>query len=471
MDEICKRIDICESSVGKEYLYLSLHRLMLSQDNLKERSDKAEYIRADVKHTGRIQKIFKDLGRSKKISFKDYIFRLSELEEKSNIKHIILGILLLIAIGLIFIRPLIGVAALVVMFIINILDYFKEKGKIEGYFLCVKYLCRMVQCAGRFAKIGFDGTPFENDAKRAAELYRSFGDVSRGSWLITTSVSGSLVDVVMDYIRMLFHVDLIKFNSSLKKIIQKSEEVNELYDLLGEIELAFCIAKLRDDLDIWCIPQFDHHTSYEKHLEFKDIYHLLIEKPVTNSLETDRSILLTGSNASGKSTFLKSIAISQIFAQTIYTCPAREYKTDYCKVISSMALNDNILGNESYFVVEIRSIKRIFDAIGDVPVMCFIDEVLRGTNTKERIAASTVILKHMTDDNVLAFAATHDIELTELLEDYMTNYHFSENVEDGMVMFDYKLKEGPSDSRNAIRLLDMYGFDEHIVKEAYFLAK
>ena len=201
------------------------------------------------------------------------------------------------------------------------------------------------------------------------------------------------------------------------------------------------------------------------------MYHPLLNDPVKNSLRTDRSILLTGSNASGKSTFLKAMAINQIFAQTIYTCLADSFQTAFYKVISSMALTDNILGEESYFIVEIKSLKRIFDELeADIPVMAFVDEVLRGTNTTERIAASSQILKKLSHENAMIFAATHDIELTRILENDMTNYHFSEYIENDQVLFDYLIKKGPSTSRNAIKLLKVYGYDQELVDSAETMA-
>ena len=135
-----------------------------------------------------------------------------------------------------------------------------------------------------------------------------------------------------------------------------------------------------------------------------------------------------------------------------------------------MALTDNILGNESYFIVEIKSLKRILDAVDDhqgaVPVMCFIDEVLRGTNTKERIAASSQILRNLSGRNALCLAATHDIELTSLLSDNMDNYHFEEYVKGNDVNFDYKIKKGPAMTHNAIKLMQSYGFDRDITENA-----
>lgn len=468
MDEVLKIVDTSTSSVGHEYIRRALTRLCLDEDILKERSVQADHLRSNTSLTARLRKIFTELGITKKVSFRDHIFKLNEVKGQSNILHIILALLLLAAIALLFVNPLTGIIALVVMFAVNISTYFAFKSKIEAYFICVKYLVSMVVAARKITVLKLYGTPFEGYAEDLKRLSGIFASVKRGSWLITNSVSGSLVDVIMDYVRMLFHVDLIKFNNMRKVAMDHSEEIDELYTILGEIELDISICDLRMRFPGYCIPEFKTDMSRPA-VSFTDIKHPLINDAVGNSLTADRSVLLTGSNASGKSTFLKSVAIGQIFAQTLYTCLASDYYTGFYKVISSMALNDNILDNESYFVVEVKSLKRIFDELGDIPVMCFVDEVLRGTNTKERIAASTVILKTLSSENALVFAATHDIELTGLLADHMTNYHFSETVTD-TVTFDYKLKEGPSTSRNAIRLLEMYGFDPEIIKEATELA-
>lgn len=101
------------------------------------------------------------------------------------------------------------------------------------------------------------------------------------------------------------------------------------------------------------------------------------------------------------------MALSQILAQTIYTVPADSYQTDFYAVYTSMALRDDLATSSSYFMVEIKSLKRIIDAGKEKkhPVMCFVDEVLRGTNTVERIAASTEILKSLTEDHIFSFAA------------------------------------------------------------------
>ena len=119
-------------------------------------------------------------------------------------------------------------------------------------------------------------------------------------------------------------------------------------------------------------------------------------------------------------------------------------------------------------IVEIRSLKRILDAAGErrTPVLCFVDEVLRGTNTVERIAAATQILIRLAESGTLGFAATHDIEMTELLKEYYDNYHFEEVIRDGDILFPYQLLPGKASTRNAIRLLQMMGYEEQIIKKA-----
>ena len=138
-----------------------------------------------------------------------------------------------------------------------------------------------------------------------------------------------------------------------------------------------------------------------------------------------------------------------------------------------MALKDNIQSSESYFIVEIKSLKRILDAVNQdkTPVLCFVDEVLRGTNTVERIAASSRILQSFADSGVMCFAATHDIELTHMLEHLYSNYHFKEDVKDNDVIFNYRLYEGRAVSRNAIKLLGVLGYDENVITKADETAK
>ncbi|MDE6675096.1 MAG: hypothetical protein K2K19_09850, partial [Acetatifactor sp.] len=214
----------------------------------------------------------------------------------------------------------------------------------------------------------------------------------------------------------------------------------------------------------WCRPCLRGDV-----LSAEQLYHPLIDNPVKNSITAPRGVLLTGSNASGKSTFLKTVALGALMAQTLNMVPADAYSAPRFRIYSSMSLRDDLESGESYYIVEIKSLKRILDAMkedSDCPVLCFVDEVLRGTNTVERIAAATQILLSLTGENILCFAATHDIELTELLSGQYDNYHFEEEIRDGDILFNYTLREGRASSRNAIRLLEIMGYEQSIIQRA-----
>ena len=106
------------------------------------------------------------------------------------------------------------------------------------------------------------------------------------------------------------------------------------------------------------------------------------------------------------------------------------------------------------------------DFVKKYPCTCYIDEILRGTNTIERIAASASVLEYLHSQDCLCVAASHDIELTKILADKFDNYHFCEQVTDNEITFDYKIKNGASTTRNAVKLLDHMAFDESIVNKA-----
>lgn len=268
-----------------------------------------------------------------------------------------------------------------------------------------------------------------------------------------------------EVLSLFFLREVRTFERINKTLYKNINELKKLYDYVGEIDSLIAVASFRIAINEYCTPSFNLNGN--KEINFKDIYHPLINEPVKNSLDVNKSLLITGSNASGKSTFLRTLAINVLFAQTIYTVFAKKYISSFMKLYTSMALKDNIINNESYYMVEIKSLKRILDNINEnIPVLCFVDEILRGTNTIERISASSEILNHLSQENCLCVAATHDIELTYILKNSFLNCHFQEKVKDNNIIFDYKLYKGRSSTRNAIKILSIIGYDEGIIEKA-----
>jgi DNA mismatch repair ATPase MutS len=298
-----------------------------------------------------------------------------------------------------------------------------------------------------------------------------FGEL-RGNYAVFKSLKANMspmtlkslgpVEFIAEYFKMIFLTDIRRYNRVMNKIYNESEAFHKLYKGFGEVDLAICVLSFRKSLKAFCRPSFEKAHS----VAFKGIYHPLLDDAVTNDGLVARHSLITGPNASGKSTFIKAIAVNSILAQTIFTCTADEYTIAHSLVMTSMAVRDDIMAGDSYFITEIKSLKRVLDKIEQVPCTCFIDEILRGTNTIERIAASSAILKHLVGRDCLCMAASHDIELTKIMEGIYDNYHFSEKVESGGVSFDFKLKDGAANTKNAIRLLGFMGYDDAIVEAA-----
>lgn len=486
MDEIYMLLNQTSCAMGEEYLYDMLRRPLLENETLVERERLIEFFRSNEEIRVKLQLAFAKIGKFPRISLYEYYNRAKDVAVRSVIPDILQAILLLVSIIVTFIKPQIGGVGIVVMLSVNVTTYFARKKLVEPYLQVLGYLVRLT---GQVKELRTVKAPEVSVyLEQIISASQSFSGFRRGAWLIASgsSMSGDLGDIIMDYIRILFHVDLMKFSGMMADIRAHQKELDSIYETIGFLDSCMAAASFREYLGDWSVPKLEKGYAG---IEADELYHPLLSDPVKNTIHTEKSVLLTGSNASGKSTFLKTLAVNAILSQTIGTAVCDSYRGGFFRIYSSMALTDNLFGGESYYMVEIKSLKRILDAAEvdanataqhttdtvadsaadmttESPVLCFIDEVLRGTNTLERIAASSQILSVLAEKPVLAFAATHDLELTHILAKQYANYHFSEEVLEQDIHFDYLLKEGRAQSRNAIKLLDLLGFSKDITEAA-----
>ncbi|MFA9375838.1 MAG: hypothetical protein ACERKZ_03690 [Lachnotalea sp.] len=465
MDAIFMLLNNTNSSIGEQYLYYMLRTPRFKKEELQERKRVIDYLEQNEEVRIKMQCMYGAIGRTGSYSLSDYIYNLAELDSQSNLKHygmLALGISSIIAALTI---PIYGVLIVIGVLILNISQYYKNKSVVEPYFVSIAYINSLLVGADTFVKTM--PAEFKAYTEKARELKDHFKKFKKNAKWVNAGkkATGSVEDVLFDYIKIFFHIDLIKFNNMLADVKAKIDDINSLIETMGCIEAYIAIASFRGTREYYSIPELSNEKS--ESFILTDVYHPMIHNPVVNSMKEEKSVLITGSNASGKSTFLKTVAINAVLAQTIYMTMSKRYSANFYRVYSSMALTDNLMSNESYYIVEIKSLKRILDASKDeTPILCFIDEVLRGTNTIERIAASAQILKSLNKEQVMCFAATHDIELTHILGNVFNNYHFEEEVKDNDILFNYELRNGRATSRNAIKLLSIIGYDKEIIEEA-----
>ncbi len=479
LDDLYKRIDATRSAAGEEYLYQVLRTPAASKDLQDAQLPmSAVSFYQDKEHEEirlQTQAALTALGHAGRYSLYDYLGLLDQLGKRSNAKNYLALALPILALGSMYLSVPFGMLFLIVVLIANLLTYFQEKREIEPYIVSFQYLLRLLHCGDTLGTLGARPDALKRDFETMATTCRSFARFRRFSSLAMSGGrgnGGNPLDLILDYLRILFHLDLIKFNNMLGEVQARRADIDVLLTIIGRIDAVISVASFQMSLPVSCAPTFTEHET--PHLCVQGLVHPLLTNAVPNDVCADRSVLLTGSNASGKSTFLKAVAIASLLAQTLGLVPATTYEASRFRIYSSMALRDNMKEGDSYFMVEIKSLKRITDAAANgsihLPVLCFIDEVLRGTNTIERIAASAEILGNLVETKrVLCFAATHDIELTDLLGAY-ENHHFEEEIRevDGKtdVVFSYKLQDGKAKSRNAIALLSQIGFDSDVTKRA-----
>lgn len=464
LQEVYRSLNHSLTSPGSEYTYAALRFPQFDETLLQKRSLTADFFDTHEKERLDAQMVLSDIGHLKEISMYDSLYGIRNWKGDTTWLHPLLCILFFMALGAaVYSERWAPIVILVA--VINIIVYFMRRPEMKSYLAIFKYIISMLKALRKLEKI-LPEVP-EEDRERIRSVHKAFDSLKRANAVINES-NGDLLSMLMDYINMVLHLDLIAFNIMAKRVRQHTDEIRLMYELIGELELAINVASYRRALAISARPV--RTAEGKPFLKAIRLVHPLVTEAVPNDFELRESVLVTGSNASGKSTFLKAVAVNVILSQTIDTVAAEAFESSYFQVMSSMALRDNLFAKESYYMVEIKSLRRIVDAPQDVPLLCLVDEILRGTNTLERISASSVILKELSMSNCLCLAATHDIELTWILEGIYRNVHFRETVENGDVIFDYRLYPGRSETRNAIVLLGVVGFSDSIIRQANAVA-
>nr|WP_307992068.1 hypothetical protein [uncultured Niameybacter sp.] len=464
MDEVFTRISHTESIIGESYLYDRLHYLHF---DVKELEEFEKYVNVmDENETIRLS-IQSRLSQFDKGTWNGIPLYLFKVDEKSSYYKPIygmMGILPIISLLSLLSDVKLGMLLVVAMMVVNGCIHYKYARSLSYEMDGLNAVYLLLKCAKKISMLQEDSlSPICRELKENCSKLESILSLEGRFFLSTNTDLGILQEylgiITLSHLRI-HH----KFLTLLKK---ETKALQNIYAILGMLESSIAVASYRRSVDYWCTPTF----GTDKTLEVEELYHPLIEDPVSHSVKLTKNAIITGSNASGKSTFVKSLAINGILGQSIHTVLAERFVAPLSYYMTSMAISDNILTDESYYIAEIRSLKRIIDAIQHYPFcICFIDEILKGTNTIERIAASSAILKHLNTLNCLCLSASHDIELTQMLENSYHNYHFREIIEDSQIKFDYKIYKGPSTTRNAIKLLEVMNYDESIIYDANHLA-
>ena len=464
IDELFMYVDRTHSKVGQQYLYHKLRTITpdTQQTELNEKLitelSKNEAFRISVQK--QLEKLnHKDayyittLFQDKHISRPQWFWAIQLLAFAS------LASLLLTFFKAIFFVPLL------VIFCINfVLHYWNKKNPVQYVASIPQLLCLNAIAANLYAEPLFK--EINPDLPKAIKIINEIK--SRMSFFqLEAKLQGEFEVIawfVFETFKTMFLLEPLLLFGVLKRLDTKRAEIESVFSFVGHIDMLISIASLRKGLHTYCLPDIQHTAD----IVAEDLSHPLIINCTTNSITIDKkSILLTGSNMSGKTSFIRAMGLNVITGLTLNTCFAKNMAFPLLRVFSAIRISDDLMNDKSYYFEEVLTIKELLNQSKDnTPNLFLLDELFKGTNTVERIAAGKAVLEALNQNHNKVLVSTHDIELTDMLSENYELYHFSETVANNSVGFDYKLKEGKLKNRNAIRILALNDYPETVVKEA-----
>lgn len=256
----------------------------------------------------------------------------------------------------------------------------------------------------------------------------------------------------------LFNLHVLK--SLLKWKENYSTELEKWIDIIGEFEALNSLANLAYNNPDFVFPEIN--SEYK--IGFSDLSHPLLNPATRVGNDThfypESFMILTGSNMSGKSTFLRSLGINMVLGGVGSVVCASKANIHPLPVLVSMRLSDSLADSESYFFAEIKRLKQIMDALEDQPAFVLLDEILRGTNSDDKRNGTIEVVKKVIAKNAIGAIATHDIEVcltTNEYPDTLTNQCFEVEIKNNELHFDYKLRSGICKNKSATFLMQKMG--------------
>jgi len=239
--------------------------------------------------------------------------------------------------------------------------------------------------------------------------------------------------------------------------------VGRWFASLAEVDSLSGFAVFRfNNADSVCYP---HISEKDFELDAVDMGHPLIQPAVRvcNSISftgTPAVRIITGANMAGKSTFLRTLSVNLILAMNGAPVLARSFRFTPCDLLSSIKIQDSLANNESYFYAELLRLKEIINHVSQHKTLVILDEILRGTNTKDKQTGTLGLLEKLINLNSVVLIATHDLVIGDLEQKYpsfVRNNCFEVELTDDQLIFDYKLKPGISQKLNASFLMQKMG--------------
>ncbi len=401
-----------------------------------------------------------------------------------------LGGSLLLILSLIFSFPIgqgIGLGAALIGFGINFLLTMLVIGPIHNLFNAIGHANRELQLLSDWVtsvqKMPHESSVLQEIHNTLLSNRNQIPDANHGiaklqRWMSMAGLQKSplfFIPYVILQITFLWDVRILKGLERWKHEFQPS--AGPWVKVLGELEALTSAATIADEYPDWVFPELTDRGGLENRegiLLGESIAHPLLreEQRVSNDLtiqESQRLLLVTGSNMAGKSTMLRSVGMNAVLGRLGAPVCALKWVSESLDIASSIRVQDSLQDGVSFFMAELKRLRGVVDqaaaqnASGGHRMLVLLDEILQGTNSRERQIAVDTVLKRLVELGCIVMASTHDLELAS--SDQMTRFaqivHFREYFDqvDGkeVMRFDYKMRPGVTPTTNALKLLELVG--------------
>ena len=471
IDNLFEALDYTSSAVGRQYFY---HLLCTDKvSTVASHEQLVQKLKEDIALRRRLTALLGKLENPYAYSIVDL---LSEKPHEYSRRYLTilqicrwLPLLFFVATLIVKTSP-IPFFCLIVSYLFNGLLHFKQKNLLSCYFYSIPQLYKLMTVfyalkeEPAFAAI-------KGEMKEPEQLHKLYRNLEKFRFGIALeSESAMAVYMITELINIFTLHATINIVHSFTAIQFLKKEVGQVFSFVGYLDVLHSICTLRENVPYFCHPTA---TGKEEKLNTLSVYHPLISNCVGNDLIlTDKSVLITGSNMSGKTSFMRTIAINLLTGKTINTCFAHGFSIDTeMKVYSVICTKDNLLEGKSYFFKEAENVKRALEESEKGNRLIILDELFKGTNTTERIAINATLLSMLSQNGNIIFASTHDLKLAELLKGKYEFYHFCETIVNDKLTFDHKLHPNICKEGNAIRILGLCGYPPEFIHDAYEFAK
>jgi hypothetical protein len=467
MNDLYSKIERTMTNPGECILYSILRTPLLSDKILKKRKEIIRLFQTNKEIREQIQIRLLGMGKQKGNGVTALLC--GELPPSAAFKYLFSFLALLALISIIAVPLLWGSPGIIVLilplYIINLLVTSKIRARLLLQLSAIRYLGAMIRLSKKLAAIKCP--ELADCCEKLKKATSATEKIARKTFLLfpESSFCSDIGTLLYAHIDIYFLREVRIFYAVLDEIHAHKEELRLIYRLIGELDALQSAASYREGLSGYVEPNF---SDKEFLLEIKDARHPLLTNPVPNSITIrEKGVTITGSNMAGKTTFLRTLGVNAILAQTFYTCLAASYTGNYFRIISLINEADNLIEGKSYYLIEAEHLlKMIKSSEKEILTLCLIDEPLAGTNSSERVIASFEVLNYLIDHNALVVVATHDLELAGKLKFAFKSYHFTDDVDDQGLKFDFKLREGITSTSNAIRLLEYLDYPKDIVERS-----